>query len=315
MNKPSHLHMICAIFIVSCFSGPALSSSFNVDFGRESGVPSDTYGAASGVAGVWDIALHNTSKSLVDTRGENTLAVISVSATNDGAGFVATTIDDTYKLINDNFYTCSGSWVVTISSLSNGLYNLYVYAPSNTIVSTGVMTINSNSASELTGTNSDPRQLINGVSYSMHQVDVADGTLSLFGTTTGSSYSCAGLSGLQISPISTVEIDIKPGSDPNCFNINGHGVIPVAVLGAEDFDVTDIDLTSLSFGGLEVRMRGNKGPLCSVDYSNDDPYLDLICQFEDDSSMWVPGDGEATLTGDLFDGTSIEGSDSICIVP
>ena len=62
-------------------------------------------------------------------------------------------------------------------------------------------------------------------------------------------------------------------------------------------------------------MRGNKGPLCSVDYSNDDPYLDLICHFEDDSNMWDPGNGEATLTGNLSDGTPIEGSDSICIVP
>ena len=28
--------------------------------------------------------------------------------------------------------------------------------------------------------------------------------------------------------VETVAIDIKPGSDPNCININGHGVIPVA---------------------------------------------------------------------------------------
>lgn len=112
-----------------------------------------------------------------------------------------------------------------------------------------------------------------------------------------------------------VAIDIKPGSDPNCFNINGNGVIPVAVLGAADFDVAEIDLASLSFGGLEVRVRGNKGPLCSVEYSNDDPYLDLVCHFEDDSGSWESGDAEATLTGNLFDGTSIEGSDSICITP
>jgi hypothetical protein len=31
--------------------------------------------------------------------------------------------------------------------------------------------------------------------------------------------------------------------------------------------------------------------------------------------MWDPGNGEATLTGNLSDGTPIEGSDSICIVP
>lgn len=117
-------------------------------------------------------------------------------------------------------------------------------------------------------------------------------------------------------PPALVTIDIKPGSDPNCFNINGHGIIPVAILGSGDFDVSQIDLTSLSFGGLEIRVRGNKGPLCSFEYSNDDDYLDLVCHFEDDADAWVTGDGEATLTGNLLDdGSSFEGTDLICVVP
>lgn len=113
----------------------------------------------------------------------------------------------------------------------------------------------------------------------------------------------------------TVLIDVKPGSDPNCFNINGRGVIPVAILGEEDFDVTLIDQSSLLFGGLATRMRGNKGPLCSLEYSNNDAYLDLVCHFEDEPSKWVPGDSEAVLTGRLLDATSIEGTDLICVVP
>ncbi len=112
-----------------------------------------------------------------------------------------------------------------------------------------------------------------------------------------------------------VLIDIKPGSDPNCVNVNGHGVIPVAILGSDTFDVTSIDQSSLLFGGLEVRVRGRKGPLCNVDYSDGDAYLDLICHFEDDTNSWVPGDGEATLTGNLLDLTKFQGTDSICVVP
>lgn len=112
-----------------------------------------------------------------------------------------------------------------------------------------------------------------------------------------------------------VEVDIKPGSDPNCFSINGHGVIPAAVLGNADFDVSQIDLSSVAFGGLAVRVRGNKGPLCSIEYSNDDAYLDLVCHFEDDAGNWGAGDGEAMLTGELIDGTPFEGTDSICVVP
>jgi hypothetical protein len=114
-----------------------------------------------------------------------------------------------------------------------------------------------------------------------------------------------------------VAIDIKPGNgnDSNCFNNDGHGVITVAILGDEDFDVTLIDPSSLLFGNLSLRIRGKDRPLCSVDYANADPYLDLVCHFEDNADAWLPGDSAATLTGKLFDGHSIEGSDSICIVP
>ena len=110
-------------------------------------------------------------------------------------------------------------------------------------------------------------------------------------------------------------IDVKPGSDPNCFNINGHGVIPVAILGSDTFDVANIDPLTLSFGGLQVRVRGKKGPLCNIGYSDSDAYLDLVCHFEDDAMNWSTGVESASLTGTLLDGREFEGSDSICIVP
>ena len=112
-----------------------------------------------------------------------------------------------------------------------------------------------------------------------------------------------------------VGIDVKPGSDPNCFNINGHGVIPAAILGSADFDVEQVDPYSLTFDGLAVRVRGNRGPLCSLEDSNEDGFVDLVCHFEDDSDYWVGGDDIGTVSGALFDGTKFEGADSICIVP
>jgi hypothetical protein len=41
----------------------------------------------------------------------------------------------------------------------------------------------------------------------------------------------------------------------------------------------------------------------------------MVCHFEDDPVNWTAGDSTATLTGSLLDGTAIEGTDSICIVP
>jgi len=121
---------------------------------------------------------------------------------------------------------------------------------------------------------------------------------------------------LDIVTVLPVEIDIKPGSDPNCFNINGNGVIPVAILGSADLDVSEIDVTTLSFAGLEVRVRGNKGPLCSIEDSNEDTFPDLVCHFEDEAENWTAGtDPDADITGALLDGTLISGTDEICIVP
>lgn len=113
----------------------------------------------------------------------------------------------------------------------------------------------------------------------------------------------------------TVNIDIKPDSDSNCLNMNGHGVIPVAIFGNSGFDVNDINLDSLSFAGLKVRIRGKRGSLCSFEYVNDDEFLDLVCHFEDNLDNWEPRDGIAGLTGKLQNGKSFEGTDSICVIP
>jgi len=112
-----------------------------------------------------------------------------------------------------------------------------------------------------------------------------------------------------------VDIDIKPGSAPNCFKIDGHGVIPVAILGSPNLDVSNVDQGTLKFGGLEVGLRGNKSPMCGMDDADGDGHLDLVCQFQDDSSAWEAGSDEATLTGDLVNGGSIKGTDSICLKP
>jgi hypothetical protein len=123
-----------------------------------------------------------------------------------------------------------------------------------------------------------------------------------------------------VTPPVPLNIDVKPGGEPNCFNINGNGIVPVAILGSADLDVTDIDTRSdaarpLSFNGLEVRVRGNRGPLCMFEYVNADTYQDLVCHFEDDVSQWQIGSDAGTLTGQLLDGTPIQGTDTICVVP
>ena len=112
-----------------------------------------------------------------------------------------------------------------------------------------------------------------------------------------------------------VEIDIKPGSDPNCFNNDGNGAIPVAILSSGDFDATEVDPMTVSLDGQAVRIVGKKGTAqAHVEDVNGDDLDDLVLQIQDQDGTYSPGDTTATLTGETFDGTKIQGTDSICIV-
>ena len=121
---------------------------------------------------------------------------------------------------------------------------------------------------------------------------------------------------VETPPGIQVIIDIKPGSYPNCFNQNEHGVIPVAIFGSANLNVKDINPVSLSLQGLVVKIAGKSNKyLAHYKNVNDDDYLDLVVQFEDSDGWMAIGNGYAMLTGELNDETPMEGSDTICIVP
>lgn len=113
--------------------------------------------------------------------------------------------------------------------------------------------------------------------------------------------------------IRQVSVDVRPANGRTCLRLDGHGVVPVAILGEPDFDASSIDVDSLSLGGLDVRVRRNGDPLCHLDYANEDSILDLMCQFEDSLRNWDLATTEVMVTGALYDGTKFEGEDSICI--
>jgi len=110
-----------------------------------------------------------------------------------------------------------------------------------------------------------------------------------------------------------VDIDIKPGSDPNCFNNDGHGVIPVAILGSDTFDATTVNPITVILDSQAVKTKGNGDPQTNIEDVNGDGFDDLIVKIIDEDGTYEQGSSIAILTGELFDGTSIEGTDSICI--
>jgi len=125
-----------------------------------------------------------------------------------------------------------------------------------------------------------------------------------------------------------VALDIKPGSCPNPLNPKGGGVLPVAILGDSGFDVSEIDVSTIRLVGVAPLRHGiedvgspigNKIEPCDCIEGAPDLYDDLALKFDRKAVRDALGeieDGEEillTITGQLYDGTEIEGEDCVRI--
>ncbi len=145
-----------------------------------------------------------------------------------------------------------------------------------------------------------------------------------------------GVQCLYIPPFIPVFVDIKPGSCPNPLNTKSKGVLTVAVLGTEDFDVTDIDpgtirLTREGYEEVEPLRWSYEdvatpfgGELCECHDLNGDDYLDLTLKFDtQELAMDLSLEAEVgntiplILTGNLKEeecGAPIRGSDCVRVL-
>ncbi len=140
------------------------------------------------------------------------------------------------------------------------------------------------------------------------------------------------IEGLVLGSPTAVDIDIKPGSCPNPLDVRGRGVLPVAIQGTDQFDVTQVDPASVQLEGvppLRWDLEDVATPFAGVpEDANDcteegpDGFLDLTLKFGNQELVAALGpvdDGDVlllTLTGNLkaeFGGTPIEGQDVVVI--
>ena len=128
-----------------------------------------------------------------------------------------------------------------------------------------------------------------------------------------------------------VAVDIKPGSCPNPLNVKSKGVLPVAILGSADLDVTTIVISSIRLAGVapirdsyEDVAGGLAGAdNCDCTESGPDGFDDLTLKFETQEIVEAIGEvdhgdiRELSLTGVLHDPSSyetpIEGADCVMI--
>jgi hypothetical protein len=137
------------------------------------------------------------------------------------------------------------------------------------------------------------------------------------------------------SMMNTVSFDIKPGSCPNPINGKSKGVLPVAVLGTDELDVTLINTASLRIGtgmsndvaypirhsyeDVSAPFIGNVVNCLSCSEDGPDGYLDLTLKFSTQEVFSIIGNtsGDITLIirGSLTDETEFEGEDIVITVP
>ena len=176
-------------------AGPAL----NIDLGVFYGAPSEDYESAARIGGVWNEAGLGTTP-LVDATGTTSTASVHVIADSD-AGWVGGAISGGDELLlRDNVFTGGAApvWSIDIDDLPAGGYLVHLYAPSNSGVPTGRLTVGGIPLPGLSGSASST--LERGTSWTSIAVIHAGGTLEIVGDATGVA-SNAGLAGLQLLPL------------------------------------------------------------------------------------------------------------------
>ena len=119
-----------------------------------------------------------------------------------------------------------------------------------------------------------------------------------------------------------VPFDLKPGGNVNPINLKSNGVLSAAILSTDDFNASDINVSTLLFGDPSL-LDANGTGVSPLRYSfkdvSHDGLMDLSLKFSMrdavDYGALGPDTIEGLVMGELLDGTRFEGLDSIRIVP
>ena len=134
---------------------------------------------------------------------------------------------------------------------------------------------------------------------------------------------------LNISPnVIDVKVDVRPGACPNSVSVRARGVVAVAIVGEQDFDVSQVDASSVTLEGVPA----TQGLIADVTQPFNGALIDeLSCtelgpdgisdlRFFFDTQQLISALGNVMsnvqfveLNGSLLDGTQIRGEDVLLL--
>lgn len=186
------------LWMALALAGSASAQALNIDFGRATAPPSATFGGAANSPGQWHRVGNLGQTVLVAERRHPDISLTLAADNIDGNATAPDT--DLGLLAGDCFFSAqASSWSVSISGLKKGLYDVYVYAATNSLVPTGDFTVNGVFVPSFGPATGSTMNL--GIDYQVvHSVPVPEkGDTILLQTVNISGF--GGLSGMQFVPV------------------------------------------------------------------------------------------------------------------
>jgi len=113
----------------------------------------------------------------------------------------------------------------------------------------------------------------------------------------------------------TITIDIIPASPDNIVRPGAWRLLPVAILGSAELEVTSINPRTIRLNGVDIMLVGKSDKsLCVEKDINDDTYMDLLCDVRSTGFKIDEGDYAIIIKAGTYSGESLRGEDRIKIV-
>jgi hypothetical protein len=173
------------------------------------------------------------SATVTTSEGDMTVSI------SEGSFAVTPKIVDPGAALPDGFLTPYGAVSFTISTDPGATVTVIITLPEEPPIGTTIFKCLTGVCSPITGATISGNQVV---------FDVTDG---------GSLDEDFKVNGKIVEPSvlavpahPEVAVDIKPGSCPNPINVNSRGVLPIAILGTNDLNVTTIDPGTIRLAGI-----------------------------------------------------------------